>query len=837
MKFIKRLFGRPSAANLALTPDMSIKEVELTRLAREYLAGEGDLAIFENYKNGTKSLDFLTGLKAAEIPSRESRLETPRYPQYSEGIPVTELEEIIASQRPLIAKIYNASEMSKEDFLALIVPIVWNFAALVHLLPASQGNHHSGPGGAFRHGLEVAYLAMKSSYDKYIPTSVVAPRFRSHVLKQWYLAIFIAAIGHDLGKLLTDFHVVAAKDDPAPTWNPFTSSLYDWAVKNKLERYYLIWVSRRYRRHEGKGPALLPMLVSRDHLDWIMQHTREPFEAMMACLTAPNPANNLIANVVLDADARSSEADARARVQNEGDPGVIMEQGERIIIAAIRRLWRQNKWRINEPGGRLWIPDDTTVYVIWDAATKDITEDLKRHAGRSLLPDEPEALASLMVESGAARAFVYQGHEHLLHSIRIPAMASEQNPGGPLYYALKADLNAVLGIVTSPSYSAVVEVSPDGNSIGGPNTSAMAPHQEQEAASSEDATTEPSQQNSEAQPEADKTPGLQGGAEPSIRHGKTDTDDDQVMPRPEPKSEQNQEPASSKPPTRAPRKGKRFLQWPGDRFISFDQLRVDDDSLLIPVELAESAFGAQGSELLDKLKADGLIDMKPRRQTTPLIVIDGERFFLLHEPLIVKKELKDKETVQTHAKRPKERKKRQPEKKPSPSASPASNHGQGSVSKLERAPGNGVDGEGKKGDSSNRKPPLSPEKKPGRQSVMDSLLSQHKTSSSGESMPDQSSQESRSRNDPDEEPASRKVREPSGDDTPYEFYRRELWLRFMESCQEAKSDLISMDLLAEQVAWLSERFGITYTRPRLLNRIADDNQFYKSTPEGLFIRR
>lgn len=844
MKWITRLFGKPSEPALAaLSPETALTEAEITQLAREYLAGEGDLAIFENYKNGTKSLDFLTGLRTATIPSTSTQMDTPRYPQYSEGIPVTPLEQIIASQRPLIGKIYNASGMIKEDFLALIVPIIWNFAGLVHLLPASQGNHHPGPGGAFRHGLEVAYMAMEATYNLYIPTSVVAPKYRPHVLKQWQMAIFVAAIGHDLGKLLTDFYVVAAKDEAAQTWNPFTSSLYDWAIQNKLKRYYLIWVSRRYRLHEGKGPVLLPMLVSRVHMDYLMMYTREPVEAMMACLTAPDPSNNLIARVVLEADAKSSEADTRSQVQNENDPGVIMEQAERILVGTVRRLWRENKWRINEPGGRLWVPDDRTVYVVWDAATKDITKELARHTGKAMLPDEPEVLAALLVESGIAKAFVYQGYEHLLHSIRIPSLATSANPEGPLYYALKADLNGLMGIVTAPSYSTVVEVNPDGLAIEGKDPGkrpgAQSEPVEEKKQAKQPKEPQASKDNVESKADTEHA-GNAGHAtqssldftDPSTDASGVDgpsSDECSANPTPSP-GEGAGRPASKQPqgserteranPVKSARantrSGTRCLQWPDDKFIPFSDLKVDGDDLLIPVGLAESTMGLKGPELLEALKKNSLISQKPRKQNSPVLNVEGERFFLLQDPLIVRKEVNTAsgDGMQNQGS--------------SPSSSPSVNQASGTGREQDMAPGNGAVS-GKHEEGLGEKKPNKPKKKdasPGR-------------TKSDKQKPNKAATRSGSRNnqaDPEDESPVR-TREPSGDETPYEFYRRELWLRFIESSQSEESDAVTMEMLGDQAAWLKERFGLSYTRPKLLNKIGGDEQFYMNTPEGIFIRR
>ncbi len=49
------------------------------------------------------------------------------------------------------------------EFEALAMPVLWRYAAFVHLLPASETHHHRGAGGLLRHGLEVAFWAAQAS--------------------------------------------------------------------------------------------------------------------------------------------------------------------------------------------------------------------------------------------------------------------------------------------------------------------------------------------------------------------------------------------------------------------------------------------------------------------------------------------------------------------------------------------------------------------------------------------------------------------------------------------------------------------------------------------------
>jgi hypothetical protein len=59
----------------------------------------------------------------------------------------------------------------------------------------------------------------------------------------------------------------------------------------------------------------------------------------------------------------------------------------------------------------------------------------------------------------------------------------------------------------------------------------------------------------------------------------------------------------------------------------------------------------------------------------------------------------------------------------------------------------------------------------------------------------------------------------------------------MESSQETDDDEISIEMLAEQVAWLSDQYGLLLTKPRLLERIGRDQEYYENTNHGIFIRR
>lgn len=87
----------------------------------------------------------------------------PRYPPFAKGFPVAPIEKVLGTQAELIERIRNALGLTREEHERLLLPVITNFASFVHFLPASEGHHHRGAGGLFRHGLEVAFWAAQAS--------------------------------------------------------------------------------------------------------------------------------------------------------------------------------------------------------------------------------------------------------------------------------------------------------------------------------------------------------------------------------------------------------------------------------------------------------------------------------------------------------------------------------------------------------------------------------------------------------------------------------------------------------------------------------------------------
>src|SRR5260364_237698 len=87
----------------------------------------------------------------------------PPLPPFPEGLPATPVEAVVASQSELIEHIRGVLGYTPGEFDRWVSPILYRYAAFVHVLPASAHHHHRGAGGLWRHSLEVALSAAQGS--------------------------------------------------------------------------------------------------------------------------------------------------------------------------------------------------------------------------------------------------------------------------------------------------------------------------------------------------------------------------------------------------------------------------------------------------------------------------------------------------------------------------------------------------------------------------------------------------------------------------------------------------------------------------------------------------
>ncbi|UUC96613.1 TraI domain-containing protein (plasmid) [Comamonas sp. C11] len=320
--------------------------------------------------------------------------DIPRYPPFAKGMPVAPVDRVMATQAELVERIRMALGFKKEDFHRLVVPVIERYASFVHLLPASEAHHHRGAGGLFRHGLEVAFWSAQAS-EGVIFSTEGTPRERRDNEPRWRLASCFSGLLHDVGKPLSDVSITDRNGKIV--WNPYGDSLYEWARKNNVDRYFIRWRDKRHKRHESFSLLTVDRILPDQTRGFLSESGPKIMEAMLEAISGTG-VNQPVTKLMLMADRESVARDLKQSRLNvdEFSYGVPVE---RYVFDAIRRLVKQGTWKVNELGAKVWHLKQG-VFIVWKPA-QDIT-DLVEKDKIPGVPRDADTLADILVERGFA---------------------------------------------------------------------------------------------------------------------------------------------------------------------------------------------------------------------------------------------------------------------------------------------------------------------------------------------------------------------------------------------------------------------------------------------------
>jgi len=322
--------------------------------------------------------------------------EIPRYPPFMKGLPATHPDKLIETQRELIGQMREAGVATPEIFEQFHLASLRRLASYAHLLPASQTHHHRGAGGLLRHAAEVALWSLQSGDRVLLPVEQ-APRRRRELEPRWHLAVFLAALCHDLGKPVTD--LVVTSRDGSQTWNPFVEDLYAWATRQQVDRYFLHWRENRGKKHQAVSALIAERIIGPQGLAWIAAGETDLVLWMMETINGSPGAENPIHDLVVRSDQASVERDLR-RLGVAFTGYEIGLPVERFLVDLMRRLVREGTWTVNRPGARLWCIDGQ-LYLIWPAAGEEIAALIHQDQIPGL-PRTPNSLLDMLVDRNLA---------------------------------------------------------------------------------------------------------------------------------------------------------------------------------------------------------------------------------------------------------------------------------------------------------------------------------------------------------------------------------------------------------------------------------------------------
>jgi hypothetical protein len=323
------------------------------------------------------------------LPQAINLSEIPRYPPFSEGLPATSVEAILASQSRLIERLQATLGLTLEEFAQWVQPVLRRYAAFVHLLPASEHHHHSGAGGLWRHSLEVAVGAAQASEAVMFSTHE-APQLRRELAPRWRLAAGLAGLLHDAGKPLSDLTVVDRAGEL--TWNPYFEDCIAWATRHKIKRYRIQWATRQPKRHQIFAVLCVDRLLPPATTAYLSALGTQPMASLLETLTGQAGDPSLL-QLVQQADQASVSQDLK-----RNGLGTTVEH---YVLGVIRRFVQSGHWQVNAPDAKIWHFTQGT-FLDWGRGFPDVLARIRQDQAPGV-PQELDRLADFLIERGVAQ--------------------------------------------------------------------------------------------------------------------------------------------------------------------------------------------------------------------------------------------------------------------------------------------------------------------------------------------------------------------------------------------------------------------------------------------------
>lgn len=312
----------------------------------------------------------------------------------TKGIPAVPSEAILIHFHDHIEELRKALAFDADLYEEIVVPVIRRYAQKTHLLPASESHHHSGTGGLFQHSLEVAIKARRRA-DDFLYGRDKPPQLRGDVETAWRLAIGLAGLFHDNGKILTDYRVINCSGELL--WNPYVEDLDSWAILNGCTRYFLIWNPRRIRKHEDAATHFISEWLGPACTHFLTRHDDGPLLSLYQTLIGRN-SDERFGELIRWADHASVAADLKGHRFSRGLS--IGRRKDELILEAIKALLQESIWT-TQGDSPLVQKQDGDLLIDWFQAQPSLIRKLKEMSPVGWHEDA-DGLAEILIERGYA---------------------------------------------------------------------------------------------------------------------------------------------------------------------------------------------------------------------------------------------------------------------------------------------------------------------------------------------------------------------------------------------------------------------------------------------------
>lgn len=310
-------------------------------------------------------------------------------------LPILDARSLLERQGidPKLADWRTLIGLNDDFFDGMVRDPFYRYAEAIQLAPASESDHHAGPGGLLAHSYDVITLGLKRRRGLQLPhggsiDQIVEQR---HL---WTYAVFAGGLLHDAGKLMASIRIRLLKN---------TGSYYNWTPQDKPLRefkdavsYKVEFVKTPYAYHTQVALTLFDFIPTSGRA-WL---AREPHIMMQLCafLRGDRFESGVIGEILESADMTSTAQSQKRPVQQRFSktPSTI----ER-IVHWVRNWIVEGDIKINKNGAMGWVDADGYLFMV----CRSLADKIIHHCdamGITDIPRDPIRIYDIFQDYGFA---------------------------------------------------------------------------------------------------------------------------------------------------------------------------------------------------------------------------------------------------------------------------------------------------------------------------------------------------------------------------------------------------------------------------------------------------
>ena len=362
------------------------------RIWNRFFPSKKDEALTDADADACPSLD--------QIPLQSDKTyQEAAWPPQSKPAPVLSVKDMFNANAELIRKICQASGLDDEQCQKYLLPVITNLARQVHLLPASEQDHHSGYGGLFTHSLEVALAAANRANNSIFDLGCL-PIEKEWNEKRWYMVCILAGLLHDVGKPETDMKITLAD---GKSWPP-SMPLLNWLRAHHADCYYVAFKpDRKHNEHVMVALQKIESIIPQATRNFLSATgIGDRLNAALRDALSLGKDGGQVGAILASADGGSRDADkARQRQINPVYKNVSHPQGDQ-LLKAIRVLISQGAWTVNYDVDSQVFNTKQGCFIVWNADNTQAIRDQALKMGFEGLPSDFLKIAEILMDSQVA---------------------------------------------------------------------------------------------------------------------------------------------------------------------------------------------------------------------------------------------------------------------------------------------------------------------------------------------------------------------------------------------------------------------------------------------------